>query len=85
MTSIKQVIEKLLKEDQRCRDDNNWLVIQTLKKLGFDLYINYGELHKMPPFDSIIRTKRMIQNEENKYNEELIEEEGITFEPPTHS
>ena len=83
--NLKKIIEELLREDQRCRTDNNWLVLQTLRKLGFNLYINYGEMYKMPPFDSIIRTKRMIQHQENKYHDRLPQE-GVTYEKPiTHN
>lgn len=75
----RKIVEKLLKEDPRCRDDDTWLIIQTLRKMGFVFYIEYSDLHKIPAFETITRTRRIIQNKENRYND-FIPEEGVTYE-----
>ena len=79
---LKKVVEELLKEDPRCRHDDKWLIIQTLKKLGFDFYIDYRKLKDIPAFESITRSKRIILNQENKFND-AFPEEGVTYEKPT--
>lgn len=79
---IKEIVEKLLKEDPRTRTDDKWLIIQTLRKLGFDFYIDYRDLKDIPAFETITRTRRTIQNQENRYND-FIKEEGVTYEMPT--
>lgn len=80
---IKKIVEKLLKKDPRCREDDKWLIIQTLRKLGFVFYIDYRDLKDIPAFETITRCRRIIQHEENKYNEnEIIPEEGVTYESP---
>ena len=82
MTSkLKKAVEELLKEDTRCRTDDKWLIIQTLKKLGFDFYIDYRKLKDIPAFESITRCKRTIQHQENKYND-FNPEQGVTYEKP---
>ena len=82
MTSkLKTSIEELLKEDPRCRKDDKWLIICTLKKLGFNFWIDYRDLKNIPAFESITRCKRMILHQENKYND-AFPEEGITYEKP---
>ena len=78
---IKRVVEELLKEDPRCRNDDKWLIIQTLKKLGFSFYIDYRDLEDIPSFESITRCKRKIQHEENKYNDHTPEP-GVVYEKP---
>ena len=83
MTSkLKKAVEELLKEDPRCRTDDKWLIIQTLKKLGFDFYIDYRKLKDIPAFESITRSKRIILHQENKFND-AFPEEGVTYEKPT--
>lgn len=79
--NLRKVIEELLKEDVRCRTDNKWLIICTLRKLGFNIYIDYRDLNDIPAFDSITRTKRMIQNKQNKYHDRLPQP-GVTYEKP---
>ena len=79
--STKQIVEELLRDDPRCRKDDKWLIIQTLKKLGFSFYIDYRDLEDIPAFETITKCRRKIQNEENKYNdEEFIPEIGVTYE-----
>lgn len=83
MTSkLKKAVEELLKDDPRCRHDDKWLIIQTLKKLGFDFYIDYRKLKDIPAFESITRSKRIILHQENKFND-AFPEEGVTYEKPT--
>jgi len=83
MTSkVKKAVEELLKEDPRCRIDDKWLIIQTLKKLGFNFWIDYRDLKKIPAFESITRSKRIILHQENKFND-AFPEEGVTYEKPT--
>lgn len=82
---VKRIVEELLKEDPKCRDNDTWLIIQTLKKLGFHFWIDYRDINKIPAFETITRCKRMIQHNENKYNEDFIPQEGITFEKPIKS
>ena len=79
--STMQVVEELLRDDPRCRRDDKWLIIQTLKKLGFDFYIDYRKLEDIPAFETITKCRRKIQNEKNKYNEEeFVPEIGVTYE-----
>ncbi len=75
--------EEVLAEDQRSRTDTKWFVIQVLKKMGYRIWIDYSELKNMPSFESIIRSKRIIQHERNLYNEKdaFKPEEGVTYEP----
>ena len=78
--STMQVVEELLRDDPRCRRDDKWLIIQTLKKLGFSFYIDYRDINDIPAFETITKCRRKIQNERNKYNEEkFIPEEGMTY------
>lgn len=82
---IKRIVEKVLKEDPRCRDDDKWLIIQTLRELGFKFWIDYRDLGDIPAFETITRYRRTIQHEENKFNEDLLPQEGVTFEKPIKS
>jgi len=82
MQKVKEIVENLLKEDVRCRKSDTWLIIQTLRKLEFNIWINYKDLSKMPSFETITRSKRSIQHNENKYNDDEFYEEGITYESP---
>lgn len=81
--NTKQIVEKLLKEDPRCRNDDRWLIICVLKKFGVKFWIDYDKLKEIPAFESITKCRRKLQNEENKYNvEEFLPEEGVSYEKP---
>jgi hypothetical protein len=38
---VKDVVEAVLKRDERARGDDKWLTIQVLRDLGFNIYIPY--------------------------------------------
>lgn len=78
--TCKKIVEELMREDPRCRSDDTWLMIQTFRKLGVKFYIDYTDLKKLPALETITKSRRKIQHEENKFNEEVfIPEEGVTF------
>ncbi len=65
--AVKGFVEEVLSEDTRSRNDDKWLIIQTLRKMGFKIYIDYAELKRMPSFETISRCRRFFQNVEGKY------------------
>lgn len=64
---IKQIVQEVLEEDLQARDNDTWLIIQVLRKLKFRIYIDYSQINKLPSFESITRCRRIIQNEEHKF------------------
>lgn len=78
---IKRIVEELLRDDPRTRDNDKWLIIQTLRKMGFSFWIDYRDLKNIPAFETISRCRRAIQNQENKYND-FIPEPGVTYLNP---
>lgn len=75
---IKKVVEEVLKEDEYARDNDVWLILQVLRRLGFGVYIKYSELEKMPSFETITRCRRMIQNSEHHFepSDKVLEHRG---------
>ena len=77
---IKKIVEEILKEDERARKDNSWLLYRVWQNYT-KIFIPFEDFKKLPSPESIMRSKRLIQNKENKYHEIEIQE-GITFEKP---
>lgn len=79
-----EIVEQVLKEDPRTRETiNGWLFLSSvLRKLGFKVYIDFDR--KMPSPETLFRERREILNRRNKFPEEFIPEEGITYENPNH-
>lgn len=63
MNSIKNIVHEILTKDFKARNNDKWLIIQTLRKMGFKIYVDYEELDNMPSFGSITRCRRFIQND----------------------
>ena len=78
---LKEIVERLLKQDRRCRTDTKWLTYRTMRYFT-RIYIPFQDFLKIPSFESIARCKRDTMNKEGKFNEEFIEEEGVTYEKP---
>ena len=79
MTIIK-IVEEILKEDKKARENNSWLLYRVWRKYT-KIFIPFEDFQKLPSPESIMRSKRLIQNQENKYHEIEIQQ-GITFEKP---
>jgi len=79
MTIIK-IVEEILKEDKEARENNSWLLYRVWKKFT-TIFIPFEDFKKLPSPESIMRSKRLIQNQENKYHEIEIQQ-GVTFEKP---
>lgn len=65
--NIRNTVIEVLREDPRARDSDKWLIIQVLRKLGINIYLDYSQLKDMPSFESITRCRRSIQNQEGLY------------------
>jgi len=67
-TTIRANIIKLLKEDERCRNDDKWLIFRYVREVqGIDLYIPFDDFKRMIPFESVRRIRALIQNTEKKF------------------
>ena len=60
---VKDVVEEVLAEDKRARNNDKWLIIQVLRRMGFKIYIDYRQLDDMPAFESITRCRRKFQEQ----------------------
>jgi len=65
--TLKNLVENILKKDERARNDDLWLYLQVLISQGHKIYINFDELESMPKPESVSRIRRQIQNNENKF------------------
>jgi hypothetical protein len=76
--NIRNTVIEVLREDVRARDSDKWLIIQVLRKLGINIYLDYSQLNDMPSFEIITRCRRFIQNNEGLYppTKEIEEERG---------
>jgi len=63
LITIKEAVKEVMSEDSRSRNSDKWLILQTLRKLGFKIYLDYDDLRKMPSFESITRARRFWQND----------------------
>lgn len=59
---IKDVVHTVLKKDSQARNNDKWLILQTLRHMGFKIWIDYEDLEQMPSFETITRSRRYIQN-----------------------
>ena len=70
-----KIVESILVEDERTRNSDHWLIIETLRRMGFKIYINYEDINNLPAFETITRCRRKIQSENpNLKADEQIQE-----------
>jgi DNA-binding transcriptional MerR regulator len=81
LSALKDVVEEVLKENYSSRDDDQILIFETLKKLGFNveesedkITLNKNELHLFPSFESITRCRRIFQSQGYYCSDEIIQE-----------
>ncbi len=84
--NLREIVERLLGENRRCREDTKWLTYKVLQEIaarhGQRIFLPYNLFAIFPSFESVARCKRDIMNKEGKFNDEVIPEEGVTFEKP---
>jgi len=64
---LKEIVSGVLSECEKSRNSDTLLILQTLRKMGFKIYIDYKEIGEMPSFESITRVRRKLQNEEGLF------------------
>lgn len=65
--TIRSGVLRLLKEDERCRNDDKWLIWRFLREeAGVRIFIPFEQFRDMPSFESIRRMRQHIQNTEQK-------------------
>ena len=64
---IKKIVEEILEEDEQARDNDTWLIIQVIRKMGFKIYVDYSDLDKLPKFETIRRHRQHIQNDHHRF------------------
>lgn len=67
LSTIKNIVEEILMEDEESRNNDAWLIIKVLRSLGHEINISYDQLKEMPSFETITRCRRLIQNTERKF------------------
>lgn len=82
--SIEDGVRKLMSEDDRCREDDKWLIWKYVRNIdGIDLFIPFEDFDKMTSFESITRIRRRIQNDDNELlplSEDVRKQRGISEE-----
>jgi len=76
---VKDVVEQVLNEDKRARSNDTWLIIETLRRMGYKLYIPYDQINRMPSFETITRCRRKFQ-ENGVFVEEGIKKRRASAE-----
>lgn len=64
LNTIKETVREVMTTDSKTRNSDQWLILQTLRRLGFKIYLDYKDLKDMPSFESITRARRYWQNTE---------------------
>lgn len=67
LITTKEIVAKVLERDFKARNDRTWLILQTLREMGFKIYIDYNEMKRMPSFSAISRSARYWQNTKHKF------------------
>lgn len=77
MDSIKEIqstterVERILKEDDRARNDYKWLLYRVYQEVaheqGSNIFIPFEIFNKLPSPETVSRCSRHIQNDQQKY------------------
>jgi predicted NACHT family NTPase len=64
--TIKENVEQLLREDEKCRNDDMYLNLKYWKKFN-NLELDLSIFEKLTKTESIRRSRQNIQNDEDKF------------------
>lgn len=80
---LKEIVEKLLERDPRCRKDIKWLTYRVMRVFTKGkFYIPFKDFNVIPSFESVARCRRDVMNKEGKYSKDFTPEENIIYEKP---
>ena len=63
---VKDLVEKLLQKEERCRNDDKWLTFRVMQHFT-KIFIPFEDFEKMPSFETVKRTRAHIQNVEKRF------------------
>lgn len=79
LKSTKAIVESLMTDDERCRNDDKWLTYRVFQEIaeqhGKKIFIPFELFEVFPAFESVKRVRAKIQNDENRLlptNEDAI-------------
>ena len=64
--TIKAMVEDLLKNDIKARNDDKWLTYRVMRNFT-NIYIPFADFEKIPAFETIKRVRAIIQNKEKRF------------------
>lgn len=88
---VREIIERLLEEDPKCRDNDKWLTYRVFEiiahKNGERIFIPFNLFNKFPAFETVKRTRAKIQNEEKRFlpKDEILIKRGKELEGVDYS
>jgi len=66
--TCKEIVESVLANDERARNDYLWLILQVWQKKQFvKVYIPFEDMHRMFSPETITRCCRLIQHDLNRW------------------
>lgn len=66
IVKVSETVLRLLKEDERCRNDDKWLTYRVMREFT-KIYIPFEDFAKIPAFETIKRVRAKIQNKDRLY------------------
>ena len=64
--TVNGLILELLKEDERCRNDDKWLTYRVMRHFT-RIFIPFEDFQKIPAFETIKRCRANIQNKSHLF------------------
>lgn len=65
--NVRNTVIEVLREYPKARDSDIWLIIEVLRKLGVNIFIDYSQIPDMPSLETITRHRRDLQNTQGLY------------------
>ena len=63
LENIEETVADCLKEDERCRNNDWWLIKSVLKKQGVRMRVQFEDCEVLTSAETITRARRKIQND----------------------
>ena len=66
LEKVKDIVLKILEEDDRARNDDKYLIWRVMRKFT-NFYVPFEDFDKIPSYESVRRVRAYIQNVEHKF------------------